>query len=81
MSSKYIVTLLEPDDKAHVEAAGCSIDAEYPDSLLIRCDDDQLAVLEASGLELTPLPSAEIQAPAALFAMESALSADALQPH
>lgn len=80
MSTKFLVTLNNLEDMTLVENVGCLILAEYPDSLLIRCDDEQRAALEMAGLELTPLPVADIQAPAALFAMESAINADNLQP-
>ena len=42
-----------PDDAEVVRNSGCEILAEYPDSLLIRCDEEQEEALRQTEIEMT----------------------------
>nr|WP_221375239.1 S8 family serine peptidase [Actinoplanes polyasparticus] len=75
MATKMLVTLLEPRDAAAVRAAGVEVLAEYPDSMLVRGSDDQLATLTAGGVEATALPDEVTQVAGSRFAFADAVRA------
>lgn len=55
MNEKYLVTLRSADDASKVRAAKCEILAEYPDTLLVRCNDAQRNGFKRATLKCRPL--------------------------
>ncbi len=80
MDKKLIVTLRTPEDTQVVRDTGCTLLAEYPDSLLVRCTEAQRGTLQQAGLEVTELGQPAIRISGASFALSDALEADKAAP-
>lgn len=80
MTAKLIVTLTRPEDEGRVRETGVEVMADYPDSLLVRADDDQRAALETAGIEATELPEANVRVAGAEFDFTSTVAAEAEAP-
>jgi serine protease AprX len=80
MSDKYLVTLRSADDASKVRAAKCEILAEYPDTLLVRCNDAQKKRLQKANLEMSAIESPAVTTTGMSFAMSSAVEAEAVTP-
>ena len=80
MSDKYLVTLRSADDASKVRAAKCEILAEYPDTLLVRCNDAQKKRLQKANLEMSAIESPAVTTTGMSFAMSSAVEAEAVSP-
>src|SRR4051794_31986589 len=80
MDEKLYVTLRTPADAQKVRDAGCTILAEYPDSLIARGSAAQRQALEAAGVEATPYEQRPVQVSGTTFAFSSAVAANAATP-
>jgi serine protease AprX len=80
MNTKVLITIQNPKERATALGVGCEILAEYPDSLLARCDDAQLTALQEARLEIAALPEPTVQIAGMSFLMGAARAANAAQP-
>lgn len=80
MNTKQLITLRTPDDIRVVREAGCEVLAEYPDSVLARCTDEQHDTLQQANLEMAELPQAPVQISGASFFFADALEANDVAP-
>jgi serine protease AprX len=80
MDTKVLVTLNTPQDAQLVRATGCEILAEYPNSMLVRCDETQLAALRDANIEITIVTEPEVNLLGMSFSMDTAQRADELAP-
>lgn len=80
MSDKYLVTLRNADDAARVRDAGCEVLAEYPDTLLVRCTEEQRPRLEEAGLEVSAIESQPVTTAGTSFSINSAVAAEEMTP-
>jgi hypothetical protein len=76
MPAKYYVTLSGPADSDVVRQSGCEILAGYPDSLIIRCDDEQAAQLRSAGIEMNETVTAPVRLLGMQFAMADAVASE-----
>ncbi|MCH7230266.1 S8 family serine peptidase [Glycomyces sp. L485] len=75
MATKLLVTLRYREEAEAVRSSGVEILAEYPDSMLVRCTDDQVRLLDERGVEATPLPESPVRVSGASFAFADAIHA------
>src|SRR4051812_45483461 len=75
-----IVTLRADGDAQVVRAAGASVLAEYPDSLLVEADEAQAAHRRRAGLDAVPLERPPVQVAGARFTLADAGAAEDLAP-
>ncbi|GAB3235822.1 hypothetical protein GCM10027447_33730 [Glycomyces halotolerans] len=75
MAGRRLVTLRDGGQAETVRRSGAEILAEYPDTMLVRCTDEQARRLEALDVESTPLPDSPVQVSGASFAFADAVSA------
>ncbi|WP_157930419.1 S8 family serine peptidase [Glycomyces xiaoerkulensis] len=75
MAGKRLVTLGHRGERDVVSAAGVEVLAEYPDSMLVRCTDEQARALDERGVESTPLAESPVQISGARFPFAEALRA------
>ena len=81
MPKKFLVTLSGPDDAAAVKESGCEVLAEYPDTVLVHCEDEeQEEELHSTGLETVEAPTPPVRVLGLSFAMADAVSTEASMP-
>ena len=54
MAMKFLVTISTPDQVATIQGSGCDILAEYPNTMLVRCETAEADALRAQGWTVTP---------------------------
>jgi uncharacterized protein (TIGR03437 family) len=77
---KYYVTLSRPTDSDSVKQSGCQILAEYPDSLIVSCGEEEAAQLRTAGLELNQMVTPPVRVLGLQFAMTAALATEPQVP-
>lgn len=73
MSTKYLITTLTEEQLETVRSSACDILAEYPKSVLGRCDFEVAESLKAAGLELSEMPTLAVNLSGRSFAMADAM--------
>lgn len=71
---KYHVTLSRPADSEFVSQSGCQILAEFPDSLIVSCSEEQAAQLRAAGLELNEMVTPSVRLLGLRFGVAAAMA-------
>lgn len=80
MPVKYLVTLSTPGDAAIVDRLAGEIIAEYPDSMIVRCDEAQRDALVSEGIEITEYADSPVRVRGLTFAMSDAVATEAAVP-
>src|SRR3712207_159661 len=80
MDTKLLVTIRRPEDAEAVQAAGCELLVEYPDSLIVRCTEEARRTLRETDVEVVELEQPTIQVAGMSFAFGQALEADEAAP-
>lgn len=80
MNTKVLITVQNPKERETATGTGCQVLTEYPDALLARCDEAQLAALKTAKLEVAQLPEATVQIAGMAFSMATARDANESQP-
>jgi len=78
--AKVFVTINQDDDVTAATDTGCEVLAEYPDAILVRCNDDQQAALVQRGLEIAPVEEPDIEITGHRFNMARAMEAEMAAP-
>jgi subtilisin family serine protease len=69
-----------PQDAQAVRDSGCEVLAEYPNSLLVRCEDAQYNALRQAGIETAQLRETPIQLSGASFPFAHTMAANEIAP-
>ena len=80
MATKLMITVRTPEDAQAVRDSGCEILAEYPSSLLVRCEEAQHNALQQAEIEMAELPEAQIRLSGATFAFANTMMAEEMAP-
>ena len=81
MPKKFLVTLTRPDDSTTIKESGCEVLAEYPDTVLVRLEDEgQERDLRSKGLEIIEALTPPVRVLGLSFAMADAVSTEAAMP-
>jgi hypothetical protein len=80
VAAKYYVTLTKPGDSGLVRQSGCEIVADYPDSLIVRCTEEQAAQLHASGIEMNQAVTPPVRLLGMTFSMADAVASEPEAP-
>ena len=75
MAIKFFVTLSTGDAATIVKGSDCDVLAEYPDTMLVRCEPAQADALRREGLELSEAPTPPLRLSGRSFAMADAMAA------
>lgn len=77
MAMKFLVTVSTPAQTTAIQGSGCDILAEYPNTMLVRCENAEADALRAQGLELAESPTPPLHLAGRSFAMADAVAAGA----
>ena len=80
MADKYLITLRSADDATKVRDTNCEVLAEYPDTLLVRCTEEQRQGLERAELEVSPIESPTLKTAGVSFSLQNAVAAEERAP-
>ncbi len=75
MSTRLLVNARTGDAPTAISESGVEVLAEYPDTVLVRGTDEQVAALQQAGVEATPLPEQPVQVAGNSFAFADAVLA------
>jgi uncharacterized protein (TIGR03437 family) len=78
--NKYYVTLTQATDADLVRQSGCEILAEYPDAMVIRCEEEVAAQLRAAGVEINQTVTAPVRLLGMQFSMADAMATEPAAP-
>ena len=78
--AKLLVTINSSDDVQTAIDAGCEVLAEYPDTILVRCSDQQQAAMVRNGLEVARLDEPIVERTRSRFSVNRALEAEEESP-
>lgn len=79
MTKKYLITTLNAKHVERVQGANCEVLAEYPNTILARCDDAVADNLMTDGIELNEMPAPAVKLAGRSFAMADAAAVDEVQ--